>query len=137
MDMDTGRRQAWSDQNIPSIRPYVSDGVYERFSLQVDVQKKAKTVNHLDDISVDSVVIADIYTDDRYDTIDIFVTATGRDYTTDESGTIVSGSRNLETWSEKWIFMRSITLRAVIPDKQIIHKKSCPNCGAPLDVNAS
>src|SRR5438552_4094825 len=32
-------QSAWSSQNLQSVRPFLSDGVHERFTLQIDEQK--------------------------------------------------------------------------------------------------
>ena len=58
--------------------------------------------------------------------------AQGYDYTVDESGRVVSGSKsNLRHWSEYWTFIRNRNAKPAAARADL----NCPNCGAPLKVN--
>ncbi|HEV2904479.1 MAG TPA: hypothetical protein VGW32_05505, partial [Pyrinomonadaceae bacterium] len=60
--------------------------------------------------------------------------AEGYDYTINEGGQVVAGSRtNLRKWSEYWTFIRN----SKAPPAAARSDLNCPNCGAALKVNAT
>ena len=97
-------------------RAYISDNVIRRFTLQLEEQKQNNTANKLEDLSLDSTKIMDIRTDENFDTIDILVTATAKDYMVKaSSGESASGNKNeYVTWDEKWTFIRSTHTKTLI-----------------------
>ena len=60
-------------------RQFLSDAVYSRFHLQLEAYLHTDTFNRLDELSLDRATILDIRSDENYDTIDVWVTATARD----------------------------------------------------------
>jgi len=69
-----------------------------------------------------------------YNSITLRIWAQGYDYTVNQAGKIVAGSKNnLRRWSEYWTFIRNRTAKP--------HEErgalNCPNCGASLKVNAA
>ncbi len=125
---------AWCARDMSSARQFLSDSVLSRFQLQLEEYKRNNTFNRLDELSLDKVTILDITSDGNYDTIDIWLTATAYDYIADAKGAMVSKSRDLSTWDEKWSFMRSVKVQTKVQEG--VKSTKCPNCGAPLEINA-
>src|SRR6266853_434190 len=60
--------------------------------------------------------------------------AEGYDYTVDKNGHVVAGSnKNLRRWSEYWTFIRNSKAKAGPARADL----NCPNCAAPLKINAT
>jgi hypothetical protein len=63
------------------------------------------------------------------------IAATCADYEIDETtGRIAFGDKRPESWEEYWTFQRGVGVATT--GKPGTLEKQCPNCGAPLNVNA-
>ena len=72
--------------------------------------------------------------DSFYESITLRIFAQGYDYTVDSNGRVVAGSnKNVRRWSEYWTFIRSTKAKPGPAHADL----NCPNCGAPLKVNAT
>ena len=75
--------------------------------------------------------MSDVRSDVHYDAITVRLFASGLDYTLDEHGRVVSGSKHRErAYSEYWTLIRGASVRGA-PRLT----RECPSCGAPLEVN--
>jgi hypothetical protein len=69
-----------------------------------------------------------------YYAITLRIWAEGNDYTVDRGGKVVAGSQQrLRRWSEYWTFIRNRGAQARPARADL----NCPNCGAPLKINAT
>ena len=131
-------QHAWVKRDMNPARALISDSVWQRFNLQLEEYATKNWYNQLDELSLDRIVILDLRSDEHYDTIDVWLTATARDYVTDHLGHIVSGSTELRTWDEKWSFVRTLKAQTTVTGAVTAGIKSnkCPNCGSPVQSNA-
>ena len=126
-------QNCWAKQDMKPVRHLISDGIYERFSLQFELQKSSMIRNEMKDIQVLNAQIADIESDQFFDTIHVRVTASAVDYfVKTENGKTVSGSKYPEQFTEYWSFLRR-------PGTQTLAKPGliegfCPNCGDALNM---
>lgn len=125
----------WCARDMGSARLFLSDAIYSRFHLQLEEYLRNHTFNRLDELSLDRVAILDIRWDANHDTIDVWITATARDYIVDEQGKVVSGTTDLRTWDEKWSLMRSV--KATTRINEGVSSTKCPNCGSAVEINAA
>lgn len=128
-------QKAWSDQDLSGIQRFISDGVMERFSLQVHMQKAMGVRNLMEDVQVLSAEITSIESDSHFDTLHVKFTAKAKDSDVDlETGRKLRN--NYEgTFVEYWSFLRK-------PGASTLEGKSlvegvCPNCGAHLELSES
>jgi len=124
-------QESWSDRDVPRMRPWLSDSLFETQTYWVEAYQRAALQNRLDEARVLSVTLARIASDAYYDSIAVRVGADGLDYTVDERGNVVGGSRTRRRrFTEYWTLIRGVGVRG--PARA---DKSCPSCGAPLQVN--
>lgn len=130
-------QNAWWKRDMNLARAYISDNVLRRFSLQLEEHIQNGVTNKLESLSLDNTKITDIQSDENFDTIDVWLTATAKDYMVKaDSWEYVSGNKNeFVTWDEQWSFIRSSKAKTLV-DKWVNVDK-CPNCGAALSVNIS
>ncbi|MHC4884335.1 MAG: TIM44-like domain-containing protein [Planctomycetota bacterium] len=128
-------QNAWCARDMKGAHGYVSESVLKRYDMQLESYRTSNTFSRMEDLALDRVEVMDLSSDDQFDTIDVWITATARDYKVDAEGNHVSGSKELTTWDEKWSFIRSVN--TVTEEKKDISSDHCPNCGAPLNVNAT
>jgi predicted lipid-binding transport protein (Tim44 family) len=123
---------AWSTLDWERARPHETDNLFQMHQYWIEAYKRQHLRNLLDDCTVTSMQPVKIQEDAFYNSITLRIGAGGYDYTVDESGRIVSGSKtNLRRWSEYWTFIRNRTAPSAAARAEL----SCPNCAAPLKVN--
>src|SRR4029077_18688564 len=64
-------QEAWSRQHLGAVRPFISDGIRERFTLQFKMQEAAGYRNQLDAVEIRQARIAAIASDSQFDTIHV------------------------------------------------------------------
>ena len=123
---------AWSTLDWERARPHETDNLFQMHQYWIEAYKRQHLRNVLDQATVTAMQPVKIKEDAFYNSITLRIGAEGYDYTVDEKGRVVAGSKtNLRRWSEYWTFIRN---RAAPPfaGKADLN---CPNCAAPLKVN--
>ncbi len=126
-------QEAWSRQDLGAVRPFISDGIRERFSLQFKMQEALGYRNQLDAVEVRQARIAAVASDPQFDTIHVEFRAAADDYRVDlKSGRRVAADTIPQEFIEYWSFHRR-------PGAQTLAKPGsleghCPHCGAPLEI---
>ena len=130
-------QDAWAKQDMRLVRPLVSDGIYERFSLQVEMQKKSLIRNVVTDINILNAQLIAVESDPYFDTAHVMVTASSIDYyERTDNGKQVSGNiMQPEPFSEYWSFLRRPGVKTLSGAGLI--EGCCPNCGTPLELSDS
>lgn len=123
---------AWSTLDWERARPHETDNLFQMHQYWIEAYKRQNLRNVLDQCTVTAMQPVKIQEDAFYNSITLRIAAQGYDYTIDEGGRVVSGSKtNLRRWSEYWIFIRNRSAQPVAARSDL----NCPNCGAPLKVN--
>lgn len=118
--------QAWNDDEIARVRPYVSDGLFNYLRYWLDAYRSEGLENWVESYRTTQFTIAKVVRDRHYDAITIRVWATGKDYTLDKKGKVVGGSKQSHRrFSEYWTLIRSAKRKGAASAE-----KKCPNCGA-------
>jgi hypothetical protein len=125
---------AWSTLNWERARPHETDNIFQMHQYWIDAYRRQGLRNALDQCQVTAMQPVKIKEDAFYNAITLRIWAEGHDYTIDSSGRVVSGSKTkLRRWSEYWTFIRNRGANAGPARADL----NCPNCGAPLKVNAT
>jgi len=128
---------AWWRQDLTEVRAFISDGVHERFLLQLAEQRDAGWRDHLDNIRVNAIDIAQIESDGVYDVVFLRIAASAVDFRESIStGQRLSGSNAPENFVEIWSFVRRRGARTRSGTTGLM-EGNCPNCGAPIEMNQS
>jgi predicted lipid-binding transport protein (Tim44 family) len=126
-------QEAWSDQDMEKVRHFVSDGVVERFSIQIAMQRSEGYRNLMEDVTVlDSKVVA-VDSDSSFDTVHVEVRAQAKDTDVDlETGKRIR-TNTTHPFTEYWSFLRRPGAKTL--EKGGLVEGFCPNCGAPIEIN--
>ena len=127
-------QQAWSEQKPEVSRQVMADGIWQQHKAQIEGYQSSGRRNVLEGLAVGKADIIAAASDQTHDTITVRILAACADYDIDvASKKVVRGNRDVEQWTEDWVFQRSsqATTKA---DGGTMQQK-CPNCGAPLDVD--
>ncbi|MBD3673447.1 MAG: TIM44-like domain-containing protein [Planctomycetaceae bacterium] len=126
-------QEAWSRQEMTPARAFISDGINERFSLQIDMQKAEGYRNVMENVTVLKSEIAAIYSDKHFDTIHVSIKAKAVDYDQSlKTNRRIRGDGNLEVFTEVWSFHRRHGAQTLKRNGSM--EGNCPNCGAPLKI---
>jgi hypothetical protein len=126
-------QQAWSGQDMRPARAFVSDGVMERFGIQLEMLKARGLRNDMSTVNVSGCVVLEAESDAHFDTLHVCISASAVDTEVAlADGRRVRGSGQPEAFSEVWSFLRR-------PGAQTLNKPGliegcCPNCGAGLTI---
>lgn len=125
---------AWSTLAWERARPHETDNIFQMHQYWIEAYKKQGLRNVLDQFAITGMQPVKISSDAFYNSITVRIWAEGHDYTVDSEGKIVSGSKqHLRRWSEYWTFIRNRQSQSLQAKTDL----NCPNCAAPLKVNAS
>ncbi len=124
---------AWQHHQLESIRHFVSDGIYERFALQIKEQQDRGYRDHMEAINVHRLRLAEFHEGDVFDTLTIQVDASAIDYRVSlENDRPVSGKKPSQNFTEFWSFVRR---RGVVTrEASGLLEGECPNCTAPIQL---
>jgi hypothetical protein len=127
-------QDAWSTLNWERARPHETDNIFQMHRYWIDAYQRQGLRNALDQHKITAMQPVKIKLDAFYNAITLRVFAEGYDYTVDKGGRIVAGSnQKLRRWSEYWTFIRSTRAKPGPARADL----NCPNCGAPLKINAT
>jgi hypothetical protein len=124
-------QDGWSRQDMGPARAFVSDGVMERFAIQLAMQKDEGFRNSMEQVQVLSAQAVELESDPHFDTIHVQFRASAVDSDVALSdGRRRRGSGEPETFEEVWSFLRRPSAKTL--DKPGLIEGACPNCGSPL-----
>ncbi|HAG68998.1 MAG TPA: hypothetical protein DCL38_03380 [Lachnospiraceae bacterium] len=128
-------QEAWHERSLESIRPYLTDGFYNQSDRQLSEKRRNGVTPCIERISVMDVRLRGFYQESGLDHIVALLKTRIVDYEiSDETGEVVSGSRNNEKFMEyEWELCRKSGIKTEKTSEK--RSVSCPKCGAPLNIN--
>jgi predicted lipid-binding transport protein (Tim44 family) len=120
-------KQAWQELDIARVTGYLSDALTLTLQSQVDDMRRQGVRNVLEGLEIQDEHIVDAGAGDH---IVVRFDALVAHYAVDASGQIVFGDRTRKAFTEFWSFVR--------PAGSLSGSEAtCPNCGAPLQPDAT
>lgn len=124
-------QQAWTDRNLEKAEAFLSDGIYEQFSIQLGEMRQTGVIDHLENLQIKNAYPVGLQTDKNFDVIHLRIDARAVNYRKDEkTGKILDGSRAPESFSEIWSLLRKPGAKT--SGKGGLMEGQCPNCGNPI-----
>lgn len=129
-------RDAWCNGDMRPARPFVSDGVFSRFSVQLGLMRQEGVRNVMSDARVIGTTLAAVSTTPPLDCVHVRLTAEARDAnipfnSTPEQAQQALAQKRVEPYTEIWTLVRRQGAVSKLQPTQV--GKNCPSCGAPLD----
>jgi hypothetical protein len=129
-------REAWCAGDMRPARPFVSDGVYSRFQVQLALMRQENRRNVMGDARVLSVNIEAVEDAMPIEAVHVRVVAEARDTevpaaATEEQIRHQLARTSIESYGEIWSLVRRTGAQTRPPDFPV--GRACPSCGAPLD----
>ena len=119
---------AWSAQSLAEVRPFISDGIYQRFATQFRMMALLKQRNAISNVRILRIEPVAATRDGEYDVLQVYIEAAMND------AFVCELDHSLDTegddpFVEYWSFIRK---QQPTKDGNIYQEKGCPSCGAPL-----
>lgn len=129
-------QNSWQKRDMDDLRPYLTDEFYAQCESGLDNYTRNRQTNIIDDIDVKSVEIKGWWHDNTNDVIVAELVTEITDYViSDETGEVVRGNKDARRRMEyEWSLVRQ---SGITSGAQEDLTKVCPNCGAPLTLNAA
>ena len=128
-------QNAWTDKNMESLRPYLTDAMYAQFDRQLESYRVKHQTNRVERISVLGVELSGWKQAGGKDIIVAELRTRIVDYVVDDNtGTIVRGSDRQEKFmTYEWTLVR--TSGQTTGQASGMTGQICPSCGAHVDIN--
>jgi hypothetical protein len=124
---------AWSAGDMLPVRNYVSQGIFSRYRLQLELMMKdEKLRNVVGDYKIIKIRVGDMSASKSYDTLHVSIYAAARDVmvsadATDEQAAKVLKSATKAPFTEIYSFTRKVGVKTNTSRDWL--KGECPNCG--------
>ncbi len=127
-------QDAWCQMDMTPVRAFVSDAVFERFSLQLKRMTDRSVRDHMEQITILDSEIVQVQSNAIFDTVTVRITAQAIDYQVNiKTNKRVRGAREPQTFVEYWSLLRRAGTKTR-QGKGLI-EGNCPNCGDLLRMN--
>jgi hypothetical protein len=128
-------RSAWCAGDMGPARPFVSDGIFSRFQVQLGLMQGENRRNVMGDARVLGVSLVGAEIADPLDVVHVRVDAEARDTEVPWNATAEQIAHALqrapvEPYSEIWSITRLTGAQSKAPGFEV--GRACPGCGAPL-----
>ncbi|MDP9173804.1 MAG: TIM44-like domain-containing protein [Planctomycetota bacterium] len=128
-------QSAWSMQDLTRVRPFISDSIHERFSIQIEEQKTFGYRDRMDEVVVNSIGLAEVSSDEIFEVATLRIAARANDQRLSLMDDHVISSEP-GPFVEFWSFLRRRGV-ATDPSKPGLIEGHCPNCGVVIEMNQS
>ena len=131
-------QDTWHAKNINSLRPYMTDEFFNQMDRQLEAFRKTGRTDYTENIAVLDVNLKGFRQSGGKDYVVVGLISRITSYVLDDrTGELLSGSKDREKFMEYEIELSRKTGILTGFDDSEIHTETCPNCGAPLKLNAS
>lgn len=125
-------QDAWMNKNLGKVRKWISDGVYQRFTVQFTMMNMLEQTNMLSNINIRQIRIESATQEGAYSIVTASVY-----FSMDDNFICNKDSRFNEkfigdTATEYWTFIK----KSGVTEKDLYSSNNCPNCGYPLKNDA-
>jgi predicted lipid-binding transport protein (Tim44 family) len=113
MDLFFKIQGAWTNRDVTGIQGLMTHDFYHTITEDIDRLKADKKFNRLENIAVRSVDLTEVWQEEGKDFVTAKFYANLLDYTTDETGQVISGSKTDPVkFEEYWTFTRPVGANA-------------------------
>ncbi len=130
-------QESWCAQALEPLWPFVSDGVLERFTLQIEEQRAEGWRQGIDGLALEPPTLLHVASGRHFDALTVRLAFRADVHRVSlAKGERIEGSRiPRERFVECWSFVRRLGARSANADGLL--EGACPQCGAPLALNRS
>ena len=131
-------QEAWTTRDWAVIRPFEKEELFKIHEKQLEEYKRLNRINILERICINQAYLYRYSKDAEYEYLTVYVNSAMNDYIIDaETKQVLEGDPH-ERYNRQYLmtFMRKIGV-LTNPSTSNMSTKSCPNCGAPLNITSA
>jgi len=130
-------QQAWEERDWKKARPFESESLFNQHKVQLDEYINNHTINMMENVCVNEAYLYKYNVDGKYEYLTVFMQTSYNDYIIDERTKAVVKGDPSRRYEVNYLarFMR--TVGVTTGENSNASTTKCPNCGAPVDVNAA
>ncbi|MET3046632.1 hypothetical protein [Flavobacterium covae] len=123
-------QKAWQHQNLSHVRKWMSDGLYQKLSVQIKMMQKLAQHNIISNLSIQEIAVKNFYTYNDFQIVDIKITFKLDDlFYSDKYETIREVYQD-DYAIEYYTFLKKGN--TVQDNSNLYNNSNCPNCGAEI-----
>lgn len=126
-----GIQDAWQRQDLAGVRRWLSDGMYQRLTLQIQMMHLLGQKNLLKNIQVGGISIASSQVSGNYQTVEVAIAFSMDDSFISNKYPQFNEEYTGDTAIEYWTFIKRTDAEG---GKDLYANGNCPNCGATFEV---
>jgi len=123
-----GIQDAWQNKNLSKVRKWISDGVYQRFTVQFTMMKMLEQTNTISNINIKQIRIEAATQEGAYSMITASVYFSDNDNFICKKHPEFNETFTGDTATEYWTFIK----KTGVAEKDLYHSNNCPKCGQEL-----
>lgn len=124
-------QQAWQNKDLTNVRKWLSDGMYQKLTVQFNMMNALQQTNLLDNIRINYIKVVNTNQDGHYQTADVAISFTINDSFVSATFPEFNEKYPDDSAVEYWTFIKRIDNTR---EANLYDNNNCPNCGAPLDI---
>jgi hypothetical protein len=130
-------QSAWTARDWKRVRPFESQDLFSLHRTQLDEFISNGTINVMENVCVNEAYLYDYKQEGEYEYLTVFMQTRYNDYIINEKTRKVVKGDPKTTYNQGYHlrFMRSLGVQTT--ENSNASTTKCPNCGAPVDVNAA
>ncbi|TYK66540.1 TIM44-like domain-containing protein [Colwellia echini] len=130
-------KKAWSEHDMSSVRGFITDGIFQRYSIQFEIQKNHQRHRKLVDVAIHHCELVGIEADKFFETLHFKISSQARHITLNTNKTnsdkqphkLPAFTYSVEYWT--YIRLPGVKTRS----QPGLLEGVCPNCGSTLLLN--
>lgn len=124
-------QQAWQNQELNSVRKWMSDGLYQKLSVQLKMMQKLGQHNTMDNIQIQNISVANSFTFKDYQITDVRI-----DFTLNDTFYSDKYKSMRESYTDDYAteFYSFIKKGNKVASESNYSGNNCPNCGALISI---
>ena len=126
-------QNAWQNQDLGSVRKWMSDGLYQKFSVQIKMMEKLAQHNKMDNIRIQNIAVANVFSFNDYQIADVKIEFMLNDTFYSDKFKSMDESFNNDYATEFYSFIKKGN--KIETDSNLYSGNNCPNCGAMISID--
>ena len=125
-------QEAWKNQDLGSVRKWMTDGLYQKLSIQIAMMKKLEQHNKTENMRIRNIACVNSYSFREFNIADIKIDFVVDDYFYSEKYSSMKESYPNDYGTEYFTFVRKGNVEEHT-EANLYSSNNCPNCGALLE----
>lgn len=126
-------QQAWQNQDLGTVRKWMSDGLYQKLSVQIKMMEKLAQHNKMENIRIQNMSVANHFTFNEFQITDVRIDFTLDDTFYSDKYKNMNESYTNDYATEYYSFIKKGS--QIKTDTDLYSGNNCPNCGALISVD--